>query len=272
MDINKENFDLVCSLGGNCMVSHNLLERGMRDCSLPFDWLCFKDEKTLYSLAECFKNNFKNFMLKENMRYIPPEEMSNECHNNKAAYQDMKTGYYFLNHFDKKFETDNEFKKVQAKIKRRIERLIRLIKKSNRILFVLSNGFEVSEDSILHLSKTLKELYPNKEIFIKSIQFNSKDEIKKFENVEIVRYKRVSNLYDYIKTNYEWNFLDNIEINRKLIKKEINREYGVKLLRFLKLKKGFAFEILPFLNSMISSKLYIFGVRLNLSIGKMKNE
>ena len=273
MDTNKEKFDFVCSLGGNCMAASQLQQRGLRMFSLPFDWLYMKqNEIVLYGLIECFKNNFTNFMIKKNMHFIPQEEFPNNGHPDRVFYQDTETKYYFLNHFDNELDVDNEFEKVKEKIERRINRFLNCINNSNKILFLLSHGFYIENQPYIDFYNFLKEFYPNKEIYIKAVQFDSKDEIKKFENVEIVRYKRVSNLYDYIKTNYEWNFLDNIEINRKLIKKEINREYGVKLLRFLKLKKGFAFEILPFLNSMISSKLYIFGVRLNLSIGKMKNE
>ncbi len=158
MDTNKEKFDFVCSLGGNCMAASQLRQRGLRTFSLPFDWLYIKDEQTLYKLAECFKNNFKTFMLKENMRPVSQQEFPNNGHPDRIFYQDMMSGYYFLNHFDKELDVDNEYEKVSKKIKRRIERLNRLIKKSNRILFLLSSTFEISEDSILFLSNTLKEI------------------------------------------------------------------------------------------------------------------
>ena len=43
----KQEYDLIVSLGGNCMVANNLRYRNMRPFSLPFDWVYMIDEKPL---------------------------------------------------------------------------------------------------------------------------------------------------------------------------------------------------------------------------------
>ena len=58
-----KTYDLVCSLGGNCTVAHNLFYRNKRYFSLPFDWLYMENETPVFKLAECFKNDFKDFCL-----------------------------------------------------------------------------------------------------------------------------------------------------------------------------------------------------------------
>lgn len=267
-------YDFVCSIGGNCMAAQNIQRRGLRPFSLPFDWLYMKDGDVLYKFADCFKNGFEKFCLRENMRFVPLSELPNTAHKDRVLYQDTETGWYFLNHFDKRLEVDFEFEKVKEKMTRRIERFKKLIEKSNRILFVLSNGFEVSEDSLLYLAKTLKEIYPDKEFFIKSIQFDSKnglqkeEELKKF-NVEIFRYERPLNLYDYVQTNYEWNFLDNIEINPDIIKDK-KKEY--RLFECHKLKRGMGVSFLPFINTLFLFQFYILGLRVQFSLGRNRVE
>lgn len=51
-------YDLICSLGGNCSVAHNLLYRGLRKFALPFDWTYFEDISAIYKLAESFEVKF----------------------------------------------------------------------------------------------------------------------------------------------------------------------------------------------------------------------
>ncbi len=41
----RKKYDLVCSLGGNCSVAHNLIFRGLRKFALPFEWAFLDDIK-----------------------------------------------------------------------------------------------------------------------------------------------------------------------------------------------------------------------------------
>ena len=140
MDITKEKFDFVCSLGGNCMAASQLQQRGLRTFSLPFDWLFYKDSTPIYRLIECFKDNFQHFLLKENLRELHGDEIT-DAHNNMVQYQDTYTEIFFYNHFSKKIDNNGEFKKVKEKITRRIERFLYFLNKSNKILFIFSHHY-----------------------------------------------------------------------------------------------------------------------------------
>lgn len=263
-------FDLICSLGGNCSVAHNLEYRGLRKFALPFDWTYFKNEDAIYKLAECFIDGFKNFLLKENLQELKGSEYNN-VHPNKAQYMDCRTGFYWVNHFDNKIEDfPDEYKKVKEKIDRRIERLKFCLEKSNKILFVLSTTFDISTESIQYLSNILEKLYPGKNFYFKVIIFSSKENhILTTNNIEIDYYERNTNDYDFTKTNYEWSFLDNLIYDPSYITEK--RKYE-NLLSVSKIKKGFNICFFPKLNTVLYIKLYLFGLRLQLLFGKNRVE
>lgn len=265
-----DKFDLICSLGGSCSVAHNLLIRNLRKFALPFDWTYIKSEDAIYNLAECFKNNFQDFLLRENLQELVGEEYNNS-HSNKVQYKDSKTGYYWVNHFDRKIENLNEYQKVKQKIDRRIRRLKFCIDKSEQILFILSVNFNIKIESIQYLSSTLQALYSNKNFQFKVIVFSSKeDQILKIKNIEINYYKRDYNNYDYNQTNYEWAFLDNLIYDPSYL---IGKEKKEKILFSInRIKKGLRICILPRLNTVFYVKLYFFGLRLQLSFGKNRTE
>lgn len=270
MDITKEKFDFVCSLGGNCMAASQLQQRGLRFFSLPFDWLYIKqNEIVLYNLIECFKNNFANFMTKNNMRFVPQKEFPENGHTDRIFYQDMATKYYFLNHFNKELDVDNEFEKVKEKIDRRIKRFLCYVNNSSRILFILTHEYYIDNQPYIDLYNFLKEFYPDKEIHIKVVQFNTNVPSFEYDNkkLTIVRIERKCNNYDFVKTNIEWQFLDNIEINLPELSK--NR---FSVLKIKKIKKGILCSIFASLNTIMYVKFCLFGIRLFFVIGKNRIE
>ena len=46
----KKEYDLICSLGGNCAAAHNLLIRKLRQAAYPFDWIYFKSDEAVYKI------------------------------------------------------------------------------------------------------------------------------------------------------------------------------------------------------------------------------
>src|SRR5574344_1222376 len=137
----NEKYDFVCSLGGNCAAAHNLLHRNKRLFSLPFDWLYIENDTPLLYLCEGFKDNFKNFCKKENLVIFDKNE-NNATNGGKLKYKDNYKNFFFVNHFSKDINLDNEYEKIYTKLKRRINRLFNLIEKSNKILFLISTAFE----------------------------------------------------------------------------------------------------------------------------------
>ena len=264
----KEKYDFVCSLGGNCMMASQLQQRWLRPFALPFDWVYYKNSTPIYQLIKNFKNDFQHFFMKENLIEVSQDEYSNK-HNDRVQYKDISTEIYYYNHFNKKLDDDYEFEKVKQKMVRRIKRFLECIQKSNKILFLFSHSFYIENQPYIELLNSLQKMYPGKQIFIKVVQFATKEVNFLYNNsrLEIIRFERPANYYDDPRTNIEWEFLDYIECD--FSKCKVKEKF--KFLQIGRLKKGISFALLPTINSIFTIKLYIFGIRLIISLGKVKD-
>ena len=208
MGTNKMNYDLICSLGGNCAAAFQLKYSNMRCFSLPFDWVYIENEKPIEYLCEGFTDGFKNLALKENLKRI---EGSKE---HPVIYQDTYSGYFFPNHF--KENAEKEYSGFNKKLRRRIDRLNTKIKNAQKVLFILSTSFPFDTVSFEKLNKCLTELYPNVYFDFEIVSFDCPQEEEKTSgNIHVRHYIRRQNLYDFYKTNFEWAFLDDIKLPRK---------------------------------------------------------
>ncbi len=220
-----KQYDLICSLGGNCSVAHNLRYRNMRPFSLPFDWVYMKDEMPIKYLIEGFADNFQNLCKFDNLERVP------DTTEHKLIYRDTYSGYYFPNHFSQEIENSDEYHVMYKKLTRRINRLIDTIKNSDTILFILSLGFHIDTHLLEELQTTLLTLFPNKQIDIIFLQFCTEaksDYPQTFSNITQFSYSRKYNDYDFSHTNFEWNFLDNI----KWRKTDVSKKFPIKLASF----------------------------------------
>lgn len=74
MITDKNEYDLIVSLGGNCAAALQLKRRNLRLFSFPFDYLAMQDGRGVNYLAEGFLTDFSNFMLKNNLKELNDEE------------------------------------------------------------------------------------------------------------------------------------------------------------------------------------------------------
>ncbi len=206
----QEKFDLIFSLGGNCTAAHNLRYRKMRFYSLPFDWCYIKDIKPIEVLTKCFKDgDFSKLLNKNNMKELG----INPSHLDKIQYQDTYSGYIFANHFTAKIENGG-FDIVKNAFNRRIKRLLKLIKNSNKIMLILTTNFEFDISKIQLLKQILEKRYPNKNFIFKIMIFNSVNHQEIIEeSIYLNKYTRDFNDNDFLETNDEWKYLDNIKLN-----------------------------------------------------------
>ncbi|MBR6721934.1 hypothetical protein IKL64_00595 [bacterium] len=205
----KKKCDLICSLGGNCAAAHNLRYRNMRNFALPFDWCFIQTTKALERLCDGFQNGFKDFCLKENLVQVE----SNKAHS--IIFKDSYSEYFFPNHFSST-DLNQEYDIFYKKFKRRVKRLISQIEESENILFLFSSILNIEKDYFLRLEKVLKNLYPEKNFEFRVMLFKqNEDKEEIMGNIHYIYYLRDFNLYDYTKTNFEWAFLDSINLNKK---------------------------------------------------------
>lgn len=129
----KGEYDAIFSLGDLCLTSIQLKRNNLRPYSGPLDWLA---SPRLLSVSELFENHFIGFLEFENLRVIGYAD-ANICVSDDA--------YHLVSNHD--FSTDKNtlehlgsYSEVMEKYNRRIQRLLKALKTSKRILFVRTEG------------------------------------------------------------------------------------------------------------------------------------
>lgn len=216
-------YDLVASLGGNCSAAHNLRFRGMRHCAYPFDWVAMSSGKCVAYLAQGFRNGFRDFMLEENCELVP----GNAAH--RIVVKDSASGFLFPNHFSRE-DFRAEFPAVAAKMKRRLGRLLSDLAHAKSALLVLAAELPFAVDDLRALESAIRESFPNLKADIRALQFGAESDSaeRPLERVDLCRYRRPINDYDFYKTNFEWAFLDDIRLTAKS-RKTFLRLFSLKL-------------------------------------------
>lgn len=268
MSINTKKFNLILSLGGSCFAAHNIQYRNLRYCSMPFDWLFIKDETPIIKLEECFRNDFKDFMKQENLVELQGDEKGYDD-NGHYQYKDSYTQYRTIHAFNKPATDDKEYKRVKKIINKRISRMYNFLHKSEAVMLVLDSSCDVNFDTLLKLKNTIKEKFNIKHIEIHHIQFaTNEDLINHNDDIYIYKIKRARNNYDIAKTNYEWNFLDDIELDSLTAFRV--KIFGFELLKIDKIKKGFSFYFLSGINTLFRVQAYLLGIRIDICVGRVR--
>ncbi len=278
----NNQYDLVCSLEANCSVCHNLKYSGLRHVALPFDWTWFNSVEAVEKLALGFQNGFVDFMRKENLRRLEEDEYSFR-HADRRQYEDTYTKFFYFNHFWRVEDEAAEIDRGISVFRKRCEKLDYFLKNSKRVLLILSVICNLPTECIENLHKVIQEKYPNCEINIHYQAFDCPED-EKFDkpNFVVRKYKRKENKSDYKKANAQWNFLDKIslsphffELNKKFIKVDVVKPKVIlqkfSLIKFRKIKKGFMLQLFEKMNTILYCKLYIFGLRIQIILGKNRD-
>lgn len=208
------SYDLAVSLGANCSAAHNLLVRGLRPFSLPFDWLYIVDERPIAYLAKGFGNRFADFCLKENLKEIRPGDPEYAAaHPDRVQYADEATGFRFVNHFNRSAEDPAEYARVRDMLSRRIDRLYEAFSSGSRFLLLLATHVDVSEDVLRAVLDALGKEFPGKSFDIEYLHFGQPEEsVVVRDCLRIRNVRRPQNEYDFNRTNWEWRFLDDVRV------------------------------------------------------------
>ena len=205
----KKEYDLIFSIGGGCASAMQLKIRGKRPFSLPFDWLFHVSDQTIYALADCFRDGFKNWMLFENLRELAPEERGD---GDKFQYEDTATGYRFIHDFIEPKET--AYQEIRERYGKRINRLCEHIETATNILILADITYKYDEKPFLYLKESLETRFPGKKFDIMVIGFNENDtETEDKNGIGHIVSGRNRNRYDFSFPVWEWKFLDDITSN-----------------------------------------------------------
>jgi len=138
-----ENIKYI-SLGGWCGTSFGLRGNGLRDCSLPFDWVRSKFE----GVIDCIDTNFSNF--------IPNPLIREENKDGSLfAYRGKNFSFY---HDD--FSNERHWKKFG----RRIRRFKKILNNSKQVVFmrtIITNDYELETKQTNNFHEVVNKKYPN---------------------------------------------------------------------------------------------------------------
>lgn len=144
------------SLGGNCSVTYQLKNLGLKYESYPFDW----SKITINQLISVLENNFTNYDSS-----IKIHKLSN-LHNNTYL---LKNNYNVT--FAHEVTDENQLNEFKEKIKRRITRFYNL----ENVVFIRIELTKISIEKIINLYNVLEKFVRNYKLIVivhKQYKFN----------------------------------------------------------------------------------------------------
>ena len=207
-------YDLVVSLGANCTAAAQLRIRGLRHVALPFDWLYVVDERPFVWLADHVSDNWSGLCLKENLSEITPDHPEwNSEHLDRVKYVDAESGYRLVNHFNASIDNEEEYLRVYGTLRRRIERLVSICQGGGDILFLLATEVRVQEATLAHVLSAFQRRFPAAHFSLRYLHFGTGESGERDSgSIHISEIGRHQNRYDFVKTNFEWAFLDEVRV------------------------------------------------------------
>lgn len=208
-------YDVVASLGANCSAAHNINLRGLRKAALPFDWTYVVDEAPYRWMAEHLEDRLEGLCRRENLEQIRPGDPEwADAHKGFLKYIDRGTGFRFVNHFRKPIEEAGAYENVSKTLQRRIDRFYRLLGAAKRVLFILATEVSVSDAVLVELRAAFSKEFPGVDFVFACIRFRdgSDGAGQVGEGIYRLSVRRPMNVYDLERTNFEWSFLDGVEL------------------------------------------------------------
>ena len=114
-------------IGEDCYSTIYLKTRKLRKFSTIFDWVVISPK----SILELFKNNFKDFLLKDNLKVVR-ESTRNFKHVN-LEIMETKYNVFIPHHFN---NIENDYNMIYDKFQKRIKRLNNLFINKKQVTFV----------------------------------------------------------------------------------------------------------------------------------------
>ena len=168
----KMTYDLIISLGGNCSAAHNLRFRGLRPCSLPFDWCYLVDDTPIRFWIDEVGHGFPGLLKRENLvEILPNDKEYSAFHSDVRQYIDTKSGYRFVNHFHRSVDVPGEYEAVYAAIRRRADRLVSAFERGGSFLLLLATPVDVSTDLLKRFVSTLAERFGSSHFDLRYLHF-----------------------------------------------------------------------------------------------------
>lgn len=215
MKTNRDEYDVIVSLGGSCSTAAQLRHRGKRPYSLPLDWTLMSDDRPIRALPELFRTRFRDFCRRENMTEF--EKMGDEYGVRKYHLEDNRTGYRIIHHFTVLPTDEIGYDAQRDILMRRVERLYSRIEGARNVLFAINTAFPYDPILLEPVLKALNETLPGRDIDIVAMQFAAgKSGLQNLQGgkIRVMFIERPLDIvYDNWLTAPEWNWMDRVRIS-----------------------------------------------------------
>ncbi|WP_054941016.1 DUF1796 family putative cysteine peptidase [Paenibacillus ihuae] len=152
MDFNgiKGTYDVIYSLGQNCLVADQLSRHMLRKIGGVLDWV---ESPALPGVSQLLRNQFMNFMEFPNLAITGINEHA-------GCYIVRDAAYHIFSHHDFPLHENTptqlmSYPKLRGKITRRVPRFLETLRNSNRILFIRTEGTIHETAELLDVLNTL---------------------------------------------------------------------------------------------------------------------
>lgn len=158
----KTSYDLVIPLGIACSCSKTLRMADLQHLSFPYDWIApaKDDAHELVERGRHLSDGFATWFAKDEFRYVKP------LPNGMDLYLNDRLSLAFLHDFPHGLDYDTAFDRMQAKYRRRIDRLMSLIRSSRSILIVRIDRpdlpFATDPEDCKVVLRALRDRFPGK--------------------------------------------------------------------------------------------------------------
>ena len=163
MNLFPAAFDHIYSLGGSCLPAITLDSLGLRNESMPFDWLL---HGSLLKRVGLLSEERPDFPSAESLEPLG-DELSNTGH---KRYRDRKSGIVTIHDFLPNAPMVDQLSKVREKFSRRFKRIRdRLTGRNLNVLFVWYNepDGESADDETLKLAlDRISEVFPGNRYYL----------------------------------------------------------------------------------------------------------
>lgn len=156
----QTGYDLAISFGSACSCTQVLRSAGLQFTTFPFDWITIRDKPAdVRFRADVVKEEFRDWFRKDFFEYAGTKSW-----HLKDFYRNRQTGIIFNHEFPKGVPFDESFPEAKARSDRRIERLFRCIRSSERVLIVRidrpDQEYPTGEDDCRYVREVLSAKFP----------------------------------------------------------------------------------------------------------------
>ena len=242
LDIYKNKYDCIFSLGSACFSAELLTKANLRVFSSPFDWL---SGGTFEEKGNLICNDFKDFFNIEDLEKIGERDYPENC----DVYINNHNGIMFNHDFPKGEELSTNYQKVKGKYENRINRLTEKLHNSQNSLIVYMELFEDrmnKDEEIISVINKINKKFDKNTIDILYIKHNKDMKDNDCKIFQISENAYVVELYNKLRDNDDVGNFKNCK----------------NVLSKIKLRKTLKDMLLKVNKGRTRVRVYLFGIKI----------